>query len=121
MFTQSVDLLASEASDPSNEDQQTYYNQFVETYGTHYVSRIIVGGTAHLYTLMDESFHKTCSYEETSTQVSLMFQFLGASGSLGDTRQQAWQLMKDTFKKSASTFSVFQPPVASQGDKSEWE
>ncbi|CAF3790676.1 unnamed protein product [Rotaria sp. Silwood1] len=121
MFIQSVDLLASEASNPSNEDHQAYYNQFIETYGTHYVSRIIVGGTAHLYTLMDSSYYKESSYEERTSQVRLMFQYKQYNGQIGSNLGAIWASMKEKFKTTAATLSVFQPPVASQENKSDWE
>jgi hypothetical protein len=121
MFTTSVDLLTSEAPNPSTEDHQTYYNQFIETYSTHYVSRIIVGGVAHLYTLIDSSFYKSSSYEETTTQVSLMFQYENYFGRLGHGTATIWQSIKETFKKNAATLSVFQPPVSSQDNTSDWE
>ncbi|CAF2975083.1 unnamed protein product [Rotaria sp. Silwood2] len=93
MFIESVDVLASEASNPSNEDHQAYYNQFVETYGTHYVSRIVVGGTAYLYTLLDSSYHKMSSYEETTSQVSLMFQYQQSyvESQNSESDWEAWQ------------------------------
>ncbi|CAF3178894.1 unnamed protein product [Rotaria sp. Silwood2] len=121
MFIESVDVLASEASNPSNEDHQAYYNQFVETYGTHYVSRIVVGGTAYLYTLLDSSYHKMSSYEETTSQVCLMFQYKQSYGQYGSDTAQVWASMKETFKKTAATLSVFQPPVESQNSESDWE
>ncbi|CAF1472757.1 unnamed protein product [Adineta steineri] len=121
MFTQSIDLLASEASNPTSEDHQLYYNQFIETYGTHYVSRIIVGGTAYLYTLLDSNYHKEYSYEETSSQVSLMFEYKQYNGQYGQDATNIWSQIKETFKKNAVTTSIFQPPVAPRENKSDWE
>ncbi|CAF4648804.1 unnamed protein product, partial [Rotaria sp. Silwood2] len=121
IFIQSVDLLASEASNPSNEENQIYYNQFIETFGTHYVSRIIVGGTAHLYTLMDQSYYKESSYEERTSQVSLMFQYKQYNGQIGSNSNEIWASMKEKFRTTSSTLSIFRPPVASKENKSDWE
>ncbi|CAF1533633.1 unnamed protein product [Rotaria sp. Silwood1] len=120
-FNQSVGLLVSEAPNPSTEDHQEYYNQFIQTYGTHYISRIIVGGTAHLYTLMDSSYYKESSYEERINQVGLMFRYQKVGLENGINIEQIWASMKEKFRTTSSTLSVFQPPVASQQNKSDWE
>ncbi|CAF4664357.1 unnamed protein product, partial [Rotaria socialis] len=121
MFTGSVELLATEAPNPSNEDHQTFYNQFVQTFGTHYVSRVIVGGTAYLYSLIDSSFHNKSSYREVSSQVSLMFQYKSGSLSVGETQTSVLQKMSETFKKNTESLTIFQPPIPNDDSRSDWE
>ncbi|CAF2064098.1 unnamed protein product [Rotaria magnacalcarata] len=121
MFAESVELLATEASNPSNEDHQTLYNQFIQTFGTHYVSRVIVGGTAYLYSIMEASFHNKSSYREVSSQVSLMFQYKSRSFNVGETQASVMSKMTETFKKNTESLAVFQPPIPNDEGKSDWE
>lgn len=121
MFTQSIDLLASEAPNPSNDDEQAYYNQFVQTFGTHYVSRAIVGGIAYMFTLIDSKFYNQSSYREVSRQVSLAFTVYYVNPSLSSSSGTSTEHVTETFKKNTEMQSVFQPPVASQESKSDVE
>ena len=118
---ESVEFLATQAPNPSNEDHQMYYNQFIQTYGTNYVSRVIVGGSANMYSLIDSSYHKSSSYSETSQQVSLMFQFKLQSANFGSVNHQLSTSMTESFKRSTETMVTFQPPVMPEGNQSDWQ
>ncbi|CAF5112021.1 unnamed protein product, partial [Rotaria sp. Silwood1] len=61
MFNASVNLLISQAANPNSEVHQQLYNDFIQNYGTYYVSNVIVGGIAHLYTFVRESYHKNAT------------------------------------------------------------
>jgi hypothetical protein len=118
MFTASVNLLISEATNPTSESQQTYYNEFIQTYGTHYVSNVIVGGMANLYTFVAESAYKSTSYEEITHEISLTAQYKEFSFQTGIQTAEIYQHISETFKKNSNTLSVFQPPVNSKINES---
>ena len=121
MFTESVNMLASEAPKPSTEDHQAYYNQFVAAYGTHYVSRIIVGGAAHLYTLIASNYHKASSFEEISSQISISFGFMKFGGNMQHGSTAMLSVLKESFTRNAASFSTFQPPIETRENQSDWE
>jgi hypothetical protein len=118
MFTASVNLLISEASNPTSETEQTYYNEFIQTYGTHYVSNVIVGGMVNLYTFMAENAYKSSSYEEVTHEISLTAQYEGVTFNTGIQTEEISQQISETFKRNSETLSVFQPPVSSKKNES---
>ncbi len=118
LFTASVDLLISQAANPTTETQQTYYNEFIQAYGTHYVSNVVVGGVANVYTFMAESYYKTSSTEEITHDISLTAQYVGISFNTDINTGEIYQHISETFKKNSNTYSVFQPPVQSKNNQS---
>jgi hypothetical protein len=118
MFTASVNLLISEATNPTSETQQTYYNEFIQTYGTHYVSNVIVGGVTNMYTLMAENYYKTSSYEEITHEISLTAQYRGVTFNTDIKTEEILKHISEKFKENSNTLSVFQPPVSSKDNES---
>lgn len=118
MFNESVNLLLSEGRNPSTESQQQLYNEFVQAYGTFYVSNAIVGGMAHLYTFVGENYHRSYSYQETTMSISLTAQYKGVSFQAGIQTEAIYQRISESFKLNSDTMSVFQPPVASVNNQS---
>jgi len=112
MFNTSVNLLISQAANPTSELQQQIYNEFVQSYGTYYVSNVIVGGTAHLYSFVGENYYKVSSYEEITRQISLTVKYKEFSFQGGTQTEEIYQQITETFRKNSNTMSVFQPPVA---------
>ena len=121
MFNTSVNVLIAEARNPTTESQQQLYNEFVQSYGTYYVSNVVVGGVAHLYTFVGEDYHKTSSYREITTSISLTAQYKGVSFKAGIETQSIYQRISESFKRNSDTMSVFQPPVASVNNQSIFE
>jgi hypothetical protein len=70
---------------------------------------------------MESNYYKSSSYEETTTQVSLMFEYKQYSGQIGYDSASIWATITETFKKNTAALSVFQPPVASEKNRSDWE
>lgn len=113
-----MNLLISEARNPTTESEQQLYNEFVQSYGTYYVSNVIVGGMAHLYTFVGENYHKTTSYREITTSISLTAQYKGVSFQAGISTESIYQRISESFRRNSDTMSVFQPPVASVNNQS---
>ncbi len=118
MFNASVNLLISQASNPISEDQQQLYNEFVQSYGTYYVSNVIVGGTAHLYSFVGDSYYKLSTYEQMTQQISFTASYMGFTFNADTQTEEIYQQITESFKKNSNILSVFQPPVASVKNQS---
>ncbi|CAF1442998.1 unnamed protein product [Rotaria sordida] len=103
-FNSSVTALAR-LPIPTTDDQQVPYSVLLETYGTHYVTHVIVGGTAHVYTFVNQAFSNSSTFEEMSTQV-------GNTGSSWFSQTNDLnRSTSDSFRKNSNSFAVYQPPV----------
>jgi hypothetical protein len=118
MFNASVDLLISQAANPTSEIEQQLYNEFIQSYGTYYVSNVIVGGTAHLYSFVGEDYYKKSTYEEMTREISLTATYKGMTFQVGTQTEEIYRRITEEFKKNSNTLSVFQPPVASVDNQS---
>ena len=96
---------------PTNDNEQTLYNTVVETYGTHYVTHVIVGAIAHTYTLIDEAYSKSSTFEEMTTQVTRTGRFLFFSKGSAEESRNIYQSISEPFRKNSNSFSVYQPPI----------
>ncbi|CAF1306922.1 unnamed protein product [Adineta ricciae] len=122
MFNASINILLQQASPPTTEDQQRLYNQFVESYGTHYVSKVIMGGTAYVYSFINSSYYSTANTEETSQQIGLMFEYKKYQGQGSIESAEVFQKITETFKTSTSVILEYHPPVNvnNEDNQTEW-
>ncbi|KAL4474491.1 hypothetical protein ABPG72_016169, partial [Tetrahymena utriculariae] len=121
MFKQSLDALNRMAKDPQNDTQQTIYNQVVSSFGTHYVSSVIMGGSAKIYTTLDQNYLKAVDYEEARTQIGIDFSYQVFKFKFGYNSTEIGQKLHENFKKNAEDVIVFSPEVDHLQDPKAWE
>ncbi|CAF4197816.1 unnamed protein product [Rotaria sordida] len=119
-FNQSIQRL-QQIGIPTSEGQQTTYNSVVRAYGTHYISSVIVGGTAFMYTFVNTSYSSSQSYEKVSEQISLTFQYKQYALSGNHTTGSISERLSKEFLKNSNDMTEFYPPVQPEQGKSEWE
>ncbi|KAL4511132.1 hypothetical protein ABPG73_008210 [Tetrahymena malaccensis] len=121
MFKQSLDALNRMAKDPQNDTQQTIYNQVVSSFGTHYVSSVIMGGSAKIYTTLDQNYLKTVDYKEVKSQIGIDFSYQIYKLKFGRNSTEIAQKIHENFKKNADDVIVFSPEVDHLQDPKAWE
>ncbi|CAF3492650.1 unnamed protein product [Rotaria sp. Silwood1] len=118
MFNTSVNLLISQAANPNSEVHQQLYNDFIQNYGTYYVSNVIVGGIAHLYTFVRESYHKNATFEEMTQQISLTAKHEEFTFHTESQTEEIYEKVTEKFKKNSYTISTFQPSLVTVNNQS---
>ncbi|CAF3895439.1 unnamed protein product [Rotaria sp. Silwood2] len=115
---------------PTTQRQQSFYNEIVATFGTHYASSVIVGGIAHYYTFLTEEWQRQSSQSSTENEISIGFHLgfdiplgNGISIALGEefggiSFSGGWGftggVQSETFKKNSVIRFLFRPtPVGS--------
>ncbi|CAF3629212.1 unnamed protein product [Rotaria sp. Silwood1] len=63
--------LVKLVSNPTTENDQSYYNQLVATFGTHYISSVIVGASVDIYTYISQNYHSQYDSSSLSQAISL--------------------------------------------------
>ncbi|KAL4511136.1 hypothetical protein ABPG73_008214 [Tetrahymena malaccensis] len=121
VFKQSLDALNRIAKDPQNDTQQTVYNQVVSSFGTHYVSSVIMGGSAKIYTTLDQNYLKSVDQEEAKTQIGIDFSYQVFQLKFGYNSTEIAQRLNENFKKNAEDVIVFSPEVDHLQDPKAWE
>eukprot|EP00035_Acanthoeca_spectabilis_P025078 m.456717 g.456717 ORF g.456717 m.456717 type:complete len:408 (+) comp21109_c0_seq1:41-1264(+) len=85
-FSAYVDAL------PSEYDADAY-NQFIQYYGTHYVSAGTLGGRATMRTIIDHDYYSTQSDASISAQLQVTWKLFGGDaggGASSNTTDQKW-------------------------------
>lgn len=111
MFNASVNLLISQARNPTEESQQELYNEFVRKYGTSYVSHAIVGGIAHWYSFIEKNYHTTTSYVDIVRWISLSITYNEYPSPEDPLMEPIYQGVPDAFKENSHTMLDFLPSV----------
>ncbi|KAL4511159.1 hypothetical protein ABPG73_008237 [Tetrahymena malaccensis] len=120
MFKQSLDALNRMAKDPQNDTQQTIYNQVISSFGTHYVTSVVMGGSAKIFTTIDSEYLKSFDYEQVKNQVSLDFSYMVFKFKFGYDTTDATQIPSEDFKKNSENLIVFSPEVDHIQDPKAW-
>lgn len=106
---------------PKNEAQQSIYNSLIKAYGTHYVTSVIMGGTASMYTFINSSYSNSQSYEKLSEQISINFKLMQLFDLSGghNTSSYSEKLLK-AFLNNSNDITEFYPSVKTENGESEW-
>ncbi|CAM4767911.1 unnamed protein product [Rotaria magnacalcarata] len=121
MFNASMSAIINKQHVPRTESEQTLYNILLETFGTHYVTRVIVGATAHMYTLINNAFTKSATFEETASEVSRMSNSFFLPKIVPRSIHSIKESLSESFRKNSKSFVEYQPPVALVPGKTEWQ
>ncbi|CAF2983514.1 unnamed protein product [Rotaria socialis] len=121
MFNESMMAIINEPHTPRTEAEQTLYNMFLDTFGTHYVTHVIVGATAHIFTVISDAYATSSLYQETMSQVSKMGHYFFASSYSTDYSRQLEQSITESFRKTSESFVEYRPPVPQVPGKTEWQ
>ena len=118
-FARSLDALNAIGT-PVTDAHQRLYKQVVQSFGTHYVSSVIVGGTIFMYTFLANEYHSVSSYRKMEEQISFQFQFekLKLSGDIQATSIE--QKISEDFKKNSQAITVYHPTVAASDGQLLW-
>lgn len=120
VFKLSVSKLPENASTPEN---LNLYQEFVQSFGTHYVCYGAFGGSIHLDQYVDSSLTKQFSYEQVAQQFALGFHFYLFNISTGGYKNKSDIHFAQWFAENAKTFSYWSggsPAVQTIGTVNEW-
>ncbi|KAL4511138.1 hypothetical protein ABPG73_008216 [Tetrahymena malaccensis] len=120
LFKQSLDSLNSTVKIPKNNTQQNMYNDIVSQFGTHYVSSVVLGGSAKIYTILDKTYLKTVSYEEIQTQISIDYSYQVFKFKFGYNSTEIADKLDVDYVKNTEDVVVFSPEVDLQQDPKAW-
>lgn len=105
---------------PITEAHQTIFNGVINSFGTHYVTSVIVGAQASSYTFLSNSYHTATAYRKMEEQISIKFQIdklnLGGDHNTGNLENS----LTEDFKKNSKNHIVFHPPVKDVANKPQW-
>ncbi|CAF2983549.1 unnamed protein product [Rotaria socialis] len=121
MFNASMSAIINKQHVPRTESEQTLYNILLQTFGTHYVMHVVVGATAHMYTLINSAFTKSATFEETATEVSKMSNSFFLPKIVPKSMHSIKESLSESFRKNSRFFVEYQPPVALVPGKTEWQ
>ncbi|CAF0806318.1 unnamed protein product [Didymodactylos carnosus] len=96
---------------PTTEKQQAFYNSLVMSFGTHYISSIVVGGVVEMFTQVDSKYQEEHSSLSISQSIGISFQFqqaqIGSSEDFGSTTN----ISLTNFRKNSQLEVKFVPAV----------
>ena len=121
MFNVTVATLARQRGGPQTESDQLLYNMVISTYGTHYVTRVIVGATANIYTLIADSYSKQSSLDEMRSQVVRKTCFLFFCRRRVSGSHSISQSLIEKFDKNSRYFAEYRPAVRRMAGKTAWQ
>lgn len=120
-FNESMNTLTMQKDGPETESDQTLYNMLIATYGTHYVTYAVLGATAHIFTLLNDIYTKSSSFQEITVQVTRASNFFFFSTYSVDYTHNIQQNLTELFRKNSQYFAEYQPPVPKIPNKTEWQ
>ncbi|CAF2684273.1 unnamed protein product [Rotaria sp. Silwood2] len=120
IFNRSLSKLIA---NPTTDTQQMYYNQLILTFGTHYISSIVVGGAVEMFTQVTSEYQETHSKVSVEQQVSVGFGYQQAQMSASTNLGFEVGVNTEDFKKNAQMEVKFSPAVitTSETEKKQWD
>ncbi|CAF1295634.1 unnamed protein product [Rotaria sp. Silwood1] len=126
LFTAALDKLVS---NPTTSKDQAYYNRLIETFGTHYVSAVIVGGLGNLYTYITSNYAKEYSRSAVEEGIRIGFSvamnsgLVGAGGNSVYTWGEETSSLTEEFKQNSEMQTKFIPAViiSPQNERRQWD
>ncbi|CAM4778918.1 unnamed protein product [Rotaria magnacalcarata] len=121
LFNASMSAIINQQHAARTESEQVLYNMLLETFGTHYVTHVILGATAHIFTLINDAYAKSSSFQETTSEViSRSRSFFSSSYSV-DYSHQIQTSVSESFRKNSQFFVEYKPPAVLVPGKTEWQ
>ncbi|CAF1340765.1 unnamed protein product, partial [Didymodactylos carnosus] len=126
LFTAALDKLVSE---PTTSKDQAYYNRLIETFGTHYVSAVIVGGLGNLYIYITSSYAREYSRSAVEEGIKVGFGVAMDNGLVGAGVNGVYNWGKEKsslteeFKQNSEMQTKFIPAVviSPQNERRQWD
>ena len=118
-FSASLDALGK-IKTPTTEAQQTMYNQVLNSYGTHYVSGLIMGAAVKSYTFVNDAFTKTVDYSKLTQDIKLDFSYNKAKFSGDHSSEEILNKTSVGYANNSNTKLFFTPVPIVQGGQPEW-
>ncbi|KAL4474488.1 hypothetical protein ABPG72_016166 [Tetrahymena utriculariae] len=120
MFKQPLDVLNRMAKGQQDDTQQTIYNQVVSSFGTHYITSVVMGGSAKIFTSINSEYLKSFDYEQVRNQVSIDFIYTVFKFKFGSDTTYATQIPNESFKENSENKIIFSPEVDNLQDPKAW-
>lgn len=119
-FTMALETLNNQAKIVTTDSQQTLYNQVLKSFGTHYVSSVIMGGKVSMYTKVNSSFHKEVDYSKLTEQVSFGFRYKLLTFQMDESAEEIRKHFIEDFEKNSEMETHFTPSPQPAQNQSEW-
>ncbi|CAF1350146.1 unnamed protein product [Didymodactylos carnosus] len=121
IFNATIFQLVKLASTVSTEKQQTLYNDVIKSFGTHYVSGVVVGALATTYTFIDKEFHSKYDSNTVKEQISLGFELASLKFSADiDGGERVREQMMQEFITDAQSNTTFLPVIQTLPGQFDW-
>ena len=106
---------------PTTEEQQILYNQFIEAFGTHYISSVIMAGVINIYTFVNQKSYTQYNYSKISYEISLFIKDqMIFSANKSKTTTSKWNRTNSLDFEDSQMFIVYQPPINNNDSESIW-
>ncbi|CAF3620401.1 unnamed protein product [Rotaria sp. Silwood1] len=108
IFSRSLSKLIA---NPTTDTQQMYYNQIISTFGTHYISSIVIGGVVEMFTQVSSKYQEYYNKKSIEKQMSIGFEYQQAQMSASYNRSFQVSVTTEEFKKNTEIEVKFSPSV----------
>ncbi|CAF0882559.1 unnamed protein product [Didymodactylos carnosus] len=99
------------AANPLSETDQFFYNQLITSFGTHYISSVVVGGTVDMFTSVTSKFQQEYSKFAVSEQIGFKFSFEEAQMSASKRYDKVIDVSSETFRQNSQLEVKFLPAI----------